>query len=501
MAFGVQSIPKRIHKTFSNLRTGIVLLILVGAGSALGTFILQRPATDPDKLARAYSPATLQWLDRLGLTDVFHAWWFLMLLALVSLSIVLVSIDRFPNAWRFYARPYRKTDSYFRSALRHKVELPIRNAEDGLNAAERALKKSGWPVERIAEKPGSPARAGVALDGVANEPSLYSERHRFSVMAVYIVHASLLLIFAGGIIDGLFGFSGFMALQKGQARNVIELRTGGTRQLPFAVKCNGAGQENYPDGSPKRWWSKLAVINDGREVESKEIVVNDPLVYRGLRFYQASFGTTGNLDGLTLAATPEGGTTRDLTLAMNQPVQLDANTTVTLAEFIPDFFIRDSQVFKRSDNPVNPAFRLQVSNTANGEDAKLWMFAAYNGAAQGDKTNYRFEYRDMQMGSYTGLEVSHEPGQWLVWAGCLLMGAGLFVAFYLVHMRVWVAAVPDARGKLTLWIGGQANKNRDRFEQKFDELVHSIRTELQSASVTPQSAQSHKPELTLAGVQ
>ena len=45
-------------------------------------------------------------------------------------------------------------------------------------------------------------------------------------MAVYIVHASLLLIFAGGMIDGFFGYSGFLALQKGQTSNVIELRTG-----------------------------------------------------------------------------------------------------------------------------------------------------------------------------------------------------------------------------------------------------------------------------------
>jgi len=235
MAFSLLSVPKWIHKTLSNLRTGVILLISVGLASALGTFILQRPATDPEKLTRAYSPATLLWLDRLGLTDIFHTWWFLTLLGLVSLSIILVSIDRFPNAWRFYARPYRKTDSHFRSALPNKIELPISNTEDGLNAAERGLKKSGWPVERIADR---------------IEPSLYSERHRFSVMAVYLVHASLLLIFAGGIIDGVFGFSGFMALQKGQTSNTIELRTGGTKQLPFAVKCNGAVRRITPTAHP-----------------------------------------------------------------------------------------------------------------------------------------------------------------------------------------------------------------------------------------------------------
>ena len=359
MAFSVLSIPKKIHKTLSSLRTGVVLLILTGIAAALGTFILQRPATDPDKLARAYSPATLLWLDRIGLTDIFHTWWFLTLLGMVSLSIVLVSIDRFPNAWRFYARPYRKTDSHFRSALPNKVELPINNTEEGLNAAERALKKSGWPVERIADRV---------------EPSLYSERHRFSVMAVYIVHASLLLIFAGGIIDGVFGYSGFMALQNGQVSNVIELRKGGTKQIPFSLQCNGAGEETYPDGSPKRWWSKLAVVDNGRQVKAKEIVVNDPLVYNGLRFYQASFGSTGKLAGLKVALTPDtGGNSRELMLAMNQATEIAPNTTVTLAEYIPDFFIRDNQIFKKSDDPVNPAFRLQVKNTRTNDETKLWI--------------------------------------------------------------------------------------------------------------------------------
>ena len=227
MAFSLSSIPKRIHRTLGNLQTGIILLILVVLASAVGTFILQRPVTEPDKLARAYSPATLRLLDRLTLTDVFHAWWFLTLMGLVSLSIIVISVDRFPNAWRFYARPYRKTDSYFRAALQNKIEFPINNPEEGLQAAERALKITAGPVEHIADR---------------TEASLYSERHRFSVMAVYIVHASLLLIFAGGIIDGVFGYRGYMELQKGQTSNAIELRTGGVKQLPFSIRCTSAGR-------------------------------------------------------------------------------------------------------------------------------------------------------------------------------------------------------------------------------------------------------------------
>jgi cytochrome c biogenesis protein len=485
MVSDIVSIPKRFFKTLSNLRTGIILLLLVVIASAVGTFVLQRPATDADKLQAAYSPATLRWLDRLSLTDVFHAWWFLTLLGLLSLSIIFVSIERFPNAWRFYARPYRKTDPHFRAGLQTKAELPVKNAADGLNAAHRVLQKLEWPVERI-------------VDG--NQTSLYSERHRSSVMGVYVIHASLLLIFAGGIVDGLLGYSGDLMLRKGQTGNVIELRNGQKKVLPFSIKCYQAGQENYADGSPKKWWSKLAVVEDGKEVKTKEIVVNDPLVHRGLRFYQASYGPTG-VEGLKVVATPTGGTAREVTLRMNQPVQLDPTTTVILAEFIPDFFIRDNQVFKRSDDVVNPAFHLEIKKAGSNKAATQWIFPAYTPVGQGQEAGYRLEYRDLEMGYFTGLAVSHEPGQWLVWVGCVLMGVGLFVAFYMVHMRLWVVAVADARGKPVLWIGGQANKNKDRFEQKFEDIVESLREELDRASIAPRSARKkEEAELTLVAV-
>ena len=478
MAFNLLSVPKRFYKTFSNLRTGIVLLILVVIAAALGTFILQRPVTEPAKLQAAYSPQTLQLLDRVGLTDVFHSWWFLTLLTLVSLSIVFVSVERFPNAWRFYARPYRKTDPQFRAANRYKVELPIRNAEQGLNAAERALSKLHWPIQRI-----------TSADGT----SLYSERHRFSVMAVYVIHASLLLIFAGGIVDGFFGYGGFIALHKGETGNVIELRTGGKKTLPFSVKCYSAGQENYADGSPKKWWSKLAIVDNGNEVANKEIVVNDPLVYKGLRFFQSSYWIDNRkVDALRLTITDKAGAKTPVQLVMNQAVDVDPNTTVELVDYISDAFVRDGQVFKKSDDIENVAFSLYVLDRSTATTTKVWLLPAQNLILGADGLNYEFHgpssAQDIDFPAVTGLEVSHEPGQWLVWAGCLLMVAGLFVAFYMVHMRLWIAAVTTADGRLVLWVGGAANKNKDRFEQKFDEVVDEIRDELKTTAAAPRSA-------------
>jgi cytochrome c biogenesis protein len=484
MAETLRSAGRKLWQTLSSIKTGVILLITVVIISAAGTLILQRPVTEADEMQRAYSPQMLRLLDTLGLTDTFHAWWFVLLLALVSLSIVAASIQRFPNAWRFYARPYKSPDERFRKALATQQQIAIANDSEGLAAAERAFRRMRLKPERVLKN---------------DEASLFGERHRISVMAVYIVHASLLLIFLGGIVDALYGWRGFVALTRGQESSQVQMHDGSGRTLPFAVRCDGAGQENYADGSPKKWWSKLAVLDGGREALRKEIVVNDPLVYRGIRFYQASYGNTGKVDKLILAASPAKGhgDAREIALGENEPVQLDSDTSVRLAEFIPDYVVRDGQVYTRSREVENPAAHLIVESKSAGKAVNVWL-PPIPGFEQNAASPYAFEARNLQMGYFTGLEVSHEPGQWAVWAGVILMGLGLAVVFYLVHMRFWAVPVLDARGRLVLWVGGAANKNKEAFEERFHKLVEAIQSELKVRSEA--STPVHEEETSLAGV-
>jgi cytochrome c biogenesis protein len=464
------SVWRKAWQLLSSIKTGVVLLIVVVIVSAAGTLILQRPMTDPDEMQRAYAPQVLRILDALGLTNVFHAWWFLALLVMISVTIVAASIDRFPNAWRYYDRPYKNTDESFRRAVVIHREIAIPSEEAGIRAAEQALRKSRFKPERVIGAKGT---------------SLFAEKSRISEMAVYIVHASLLLIFLGGIVDGVFGWTGFVSLVRGQQVTQLALRDGASKALPFAVRCDGAGQENYADGSPKKWWSNLAVLENGREVLQKQIVVNDPLVYRGVRFYQASYGMSGDLDKLLVTATSKNGNARpqDIELRPDQTVPLDPETSVRLARFIPDYVVNDGQVYSRSREPDNPAAQLIVRSRKLGKETEVWL-PAIPGFAHNEDAPYSFEPKDLQMTYFTGLQVSHEPGQWGVWAGCLLMGLGLAAAFYLVHMRIWAVTLKDSRGRPYLWIGGIANKNRSVFEEKFASLVQHLETELKQADET-----------------
>jgi cytochrome c biogenesis protein len=465
MALSLRSAPRKIWQTLSSIKTGVVLIILCVIFAAAGTVILQRPMTDADDMQRAYSPAMLRFLDFTGLTDVFHARWFVALMILVSFSIIAASVQRFPNSWRFFARPYKSPDDSFRRVLPTQAQIAITDEEQGLNAAERALRHLGLKSERI-----------VRTDSF----SLFSERNRISEMAVYIVHASLLLIFLGGIVDALYGWRGFLMLSPGTTSSQVVMKNGVTKTIPFSIRCDGTGEETYADGTPKRWWSKLAVVDGGHEIDHKEIVVNDPLVYQGVRFYQASYGRTGKLDQLILSVTPNTGATRtkqDISLALNQTLALDADTTVQLAEFIPDFVVQDGHVYARSNDVVNPAVHMVVTSKKTNASVNVWL-PEIPGIAENASSPYTFEPKDLKTSVYTGLEVSHEPGQWAVWGGVILMAIGLTFVFYVVHMRFWVVPVTDAQGRLALWVGGTANRNRDAFELKFKKLVEQIQKEL-----------------------
>ena len=476
MPADLRAVAHQTWRTIASIQTGVVLLILVVILSAAGTIVLQRPATDPDEMQSAYSPQALRVLDAVGLTDVFHSWWFLGLVLLVSVSIVAASVDRLPNAWRYFSRPYKYPDDTFRRALHPQKSLPIADEESGLVAAERALHSLGFQPERVVRQ---------------DHFGIFAERHRISELAVYIVHASLLLIFFGTIVDGLWGWNGTVNLDEGQSSNVVELRNGKTRTLPFAIRCDSAGQENYQDGTPKKWWSKLAVVREGRDVETKEIVVNDPLVYSGVRFYQSSYGPNGKVAKLILAATTKDSSSQkqEIGLALNDTVALDPDTTVRFVEFFPDYAVRDGQVYRKSNQLGSPAAHLVVTSKKAEKDFDVW-FPAMDDIADNSKAPWQFEATDLKMGHFTGLQVSHEPGQWGVWSGVVLMGIGLSFVFYVVHIRFWTVPVRDPKtGKLSLWIGGTANRNRDAFESRFSDLVAEVAKELQSVPAPCSSEQ------------
>jgi cytochrome c biogenesis protein len=442
--------------------------------------ILQRPMAQEGQIEQIYAPQTVRLLNALGLFDVFHAWWFILLLGLLGANITLASLERFPQAWRLFARPHLVADEWFVHQLPFQKEilLGFHTPAEALSIASQKLSELGYsPKPKVLER-----------------GTLYVEKHRAARLAPYVVHASLLIIFTGAIIDGLWGFKGVVSLTPGARTQSVEPMTvpGAAHPLGFTLRCDSVGMENYPDGSPKQYWSQLAVEENGREVTRKTIFVNDPLTYKGIRFFQASYGSAGTPHKLVFEASwaDQGGSQhppRTFALWPGKPARLDdQGTQVELAEFIPDFVLEGNQITSRSDEPRNPAIQL-AATLPGGKQASVWIFPKAPEMAAPNESGINFQLRDLEMEHMTGLQVAHEPGQNLIWGGCLLLTAGLMMALYMSHVRMWGVVGRDRKGRPALLLGGQPSKYRESFERRFNELAG----ELEAALSTAQSDITH----------
>lgn len=252
-----QGVIAGILQFFSSLRCGLTLLGLVGVATIAGTIILQRPMAREGQIEQIYAPQTIRLLDGLGLFDVFHAWWFLLLLGLLGANIVLASLERFPQAWRYFARPHRAADEWFvrKLPVTREILLGGLDPQDALTTAANTLR--GLHLRPHVE---------TLVRG-----TLYVEKHRIARLAPYVVHLSLIIIFAGAIVDGVWGFRGFVSLGPGTKIQSVEPMNSNipAHPLSFTLRCEGAGMEKYPDGSPRQYWTKLVVEENGREVMRK----------------------------------------------------------------------------------------------------------------------------------------------------------------------------------------------------------------------------------------
>src|SRR5918993_5906828 len=98
------SIITRALNLLSSVRLGVTLLCVLVLFSMAGMLIMQQNVEGFDKYFASLTPAQQYLYGKLILFDVYHAWYFNALLMLLSLNIVLASIDRFPQAWTYISR-------------------------------------------------------------------------------------------------------------------------------------------------------------------------------------------------------------------------------------------------------------------------------------------------------------------------------------------------------------------------------------------------------------
>jgi cytochrome c biogenesis protein len=466
-------------KLLCSVRLGIVLLILLGLACLIGMLVMQENVDGFAEYYATLTPSQQLVYGKLDFFDIYHSWYFNALLALLSLNIILASIDRFPKTWAIISKPKTTPPIRWLKSLKQSDSFDL-NGESQTEIAEKiaeAAKKSGWRKTKITEK--------------GNRTFVFAQSGSWNRMAYQAVHVGLLTIFLGGFLTTQLGQTGQIPLTPGKSSNemfetVFELNQVKEfkKRIPFDIFCTDIQQKLIKkDGAITTnntidWLTRIQ-IKDGGETHEALVQMNRPFDYRGYRFFQASFTPIGRARNITIRLTSaNGGQTQDVTIPRGGAINLADGTNIKFAEFRGNFKIGAENLNEDTSNYPNPGAILHVT-PPNAETLAAYAFGeqmANIPAAKNPVAGYTYRLLDFEKVSEQHiLAVQYDPGATVVYLGFGLLCLTLVAVFFFSHQRVWAAVEEDSANNFKIIVGGNTNRNQMGFDDKFKKFVKNLR--------------------------
>ncbi|MDD2734834.1 MAG: cytochrome c biogenesis protein ResB [Desulfuromonadaceae bacterium] len=439
---------------FCSLKLTMFLLISLAVISIIGTVIPQ--GIPPQEYLARISPAKITLYKALGFFDMYHSWWFILLLYLLTVNLIACSFKRLPHIWKIISQPV--------TTLSNTLEQSLTNVATIKTSAEPTAVK-----ERLASFLSAEFSTPVVseVDGAWH---LFAQKTPWCRLSVYFVHLSIIVIFIGSIIGSLFGFKGYVNILEGESVSKVMTRSEKEIDLGYSVRLEQFSMAKYPSGAPKEFKSILTVLENGKPVPdytNVRVIVNDPLSYKGITFYQSSYGNAGNY--YFTVTDINGSNPVSLTVAGQSSVTLPDGSSLHVLE-------ATREVSQFAKDLSGPAAQVEL-HTPNGKAEAFVVYANHPELniqhAKQHGAGPVIHYRGAEEKMYTGLQVAKDPGVEIVWLGCLLMVVGIYVAFFMSHRRIWIRIQDGA-----VTIGGNASKNPGAFQQNFEALVAQLKTAL-----------------------
>ena len=394
---------KYIQETLTflaSVKLALFLLFTLAVTSIIGTIIPQNEA--PGLYVQLYGANLARLMQTLDIPDMYNAWWFMVLLALFSLNLIVCSLERIPNAWRLVTMDNLETDPDRLKKMGLKKQVPAAGTvAEAVEKTAAHLASRGWKTDRRDKDGGT---------------LLFAQKGAWTRFGVYIVHTSILVILIGAIIGSprvannllknpAYAFKGSVMIPETQQTDVIYSFHGGSDQIPlgFTVRCDYFSIDFYANGMPKEYLSTLTVIENGKEVLQKNIVVNDPLIYKGITFYQSSYQPYQDFI-LTVRNNATGLAKTELIPAARQIAWEEGGVRFGIINM------------ERRGEAVH-RFKIWFTDD-QGEPSKFWLEPDREAIVKRPSGEYTVRAKQLYA---TGLQVAKDPGVWWVYIGCGLM--------------------------------------------------------------------------------
>ncbi|GIT81792.1 cytochrome c biogenesis protein ResB [Leifsonia sp. LS1] len=479
-------------RQLTSMRTALFLLLLLAIAAVPGSLVPQR-SSDPNGVTQYFTdnPQLAPVLDKLQFFDVYTSAWFSAIYLLLFASLIGCIIPRTKHHFQaMRAKPPRTPVRLTRMAGFQARILPAElrsTASDPIAEAQEVLKK---------------ARYRTAIYENARSISVSAERGYLRESGNLVFHIALLGVLVAIGVGGGFGYTGQKVVVEGQSfvnslPSYNSFNPGrffsDSALAPFSIRVDKLDvsyetKNQNAVGTPLDYTAHVTTTGPGDTSQSTTIKVNEPLAIGGTNVYLLGNGyaptitvrdTKGNvvfsdsvpflpqdarLTSLGFIKVPDGlkqqlgmigffyptvgasqtasGALTSTFPGLNDPV---LSLNVYVGDLGVDSGVPQSVYSLNTDKLTQlagPPTKTEALKLKPGETVDL-----PNGLGTISLDNVK---------RYASLDVHHDPAQGWVLAFAVLIFAGLLTALFVPRRRIWVKAVENEDGSLTLEYAGLA---------------------------------------------
>ena len=443
---GKSSFGARFWDFFASVKLTFVLLLLLAVVSIAGTVVPQNEA--PQAYLTGYGQTIGGLILAFGLNDAYHTPWFLFLLSALAANLVVCSLERLPGVIKI-VRKDPALDAKRFPRPEENFTLP-QTPQDNLERIKPVLEKAVGATHSNEDQ---------------GAFTLFAQKGAWTRFGVYVVHFSVLVIFAGAMAGKIWGFQGFMRITEGQTTSHLDTMSGKHMDLGFALRLDKFTVTFYDNKMPKEYRSDVVFLKNNKPAMKAAIRVNHPAQFDGVDFYQANYGETVDLVKVRIT---KDGKTAVTALPYQKWADLPTGGQAGVMEYRNHI-----QMGSMYHGPL-----AQILYRANNTEQPQRISAFAAGAKMPGRGSLKMEILDAKSRPYSGLSVKYDPGVWFIWVGCTLMVLGFFIAFYMSHRKVWIKLSPSGKdgSRTKVEMAGSANKNRLAMKRILERMAEELKT-------------------------
>ncbi len=414
---------KKIWKFLGSMQFAIILLVILAAACAGGSFIPQ--GLSPEQYAAQYSERVAGLIVGLRLDDVFHAWWFLVLTAFLCGNLLLCNLIRLPQL-------IRRTRA---AAEPGKLGTPSVHAE-GVRDFDALLAKLRMPK----------AMEGSDAEG---RPVRYSVQNRIGLWGAWVCHLGILLLILGFTLGQMTKEEYTVYGVPGETKRIAE--------QDYAVRINDFRVDRQENGFVQQYTSDLTILelSGGEQAAAIDTraSVNHPGSAFGFKIYQNAMG-----DAAKLSVRKDGETLQESYLCVGDALQIMGTPLyLQLQSILPDYETG-------ADGQARSGFAYLIYVG----DEFYTMSVRAEGEQIADFKPYDVFFSEPC--SYTLLQIKRDRFTPLALVGGVVTLLGLLLAFYLQTRKLWARREEDG----TWTVFGSSPKGGALFADRVKDAVEQL---------------------------